>query len=257
MVHTRSVEEFRARLRELITDRGGSSEGRRTKVDIDRLHTGDGWKEALEALYASRHTVALLEVLPIGDQPHLGPPDTTIAVSSPPHVTAGRPPTPPPAPPAPLPGGGVAGRVPKGSAARPHCCCRIRPYAPRRYGPAPAVGRGASMRPLEVDHRGRRSHGFTVAVVGTGLWGRRLIPLFKVHPLVDDIALCDLDADKLAAASRDFEIARIPSLDAVLESDVDAVALVTQHWLHAGPGQAGARSGQARVLVGPRRHHRR
>ena len=76
--------------------------------------------------------------------------------------------------------------------------------------------------------------GFKVAVVGTGLWGRRLIPLFKVHPLVDDIALCDLDAAKLAAAAQEFGISKTyPSLDAVLDSDVDAVALVTQHWLHA------------------------
>jgi predicted dehydrogenase len=76
--------------------------------------------------------------------------------------------------------------------------------------------------------------GIKVAVVGTGLWGRRLVPLFKVHPLVDDIALCDLDAEKLAAASREFGISKtFPSLDAVLKSDFDAVALVTQHWLHA------------------------
>jgi predicted dehydrogenase len=76
--------------------------------------------------------------------------------------------------------------------------------------------------------------GFSIAVVGTGLWGKRLIPLFKAHPLVDDIALCDLDADKLAAASREFDIPKTyPSLDAALDSDVDAVALVTQHWLHA------------------------
>jgi len=76
--------------------------------------------------------------------------------------------------------------------------------------------------------------GFSVAVVGTGLWGRRLIPLFKVHPFVDDIALCDLDAEKLDAAARDFDITRTyPSLDVLLESDVDAVVLVTQHWLHA------------------------
>jgi predicted dehydrogenase len=66
------------------------------------------------------------------------------------------------------------------------------------------------------------------------LWGRRLIPLFKAHPLVSEIALCDLDSEKLRAASIEFEIPRtFPSLDAVLESDFDAVALVTQHWLHA------------------------
>lgn len=75
---------------------------------------------------------------------------------------------------------------------------------------------------------------FKVAVVGTGLWGRRLIPLFKVHPLVRDVALCDLDATKLAAAAAEFEVTETyPSLDAALASDVDAVALVTQHWMHA------------------------
>jgi predicted dehydrogenase len=76
--------------------------------------------------------------------------------------------------------------------------------------------------------------GIKLAVVGTGLWGRRLIPLFKVHPQVDELVLCDLDEAKLRAAANEFGVARtLPSLDAVLESDVDAVALVTQHWLHA------------------------
>lgn len=87
--------------------------------------------------------------------------------------------------------------------------------------------------------------GFTVAVVGTGLWGRRLIPLFQAHPFVDDIALCDLDADKLAAASRDFDIPRtFESLDAALASDIDAVALVTQHWLHASQAMQALAAGK-------------
>ncbi len=76
--------------------------------------------------------------------------------------------------------------------------------------------------------------GIKVVVVGAGLWGRKLIPLFKLHPLVDEIALCDLDAAKLATASREFGIPKTyPSLDAALQSDVDAIAIVTQHWLHA------------------------
>ncbi|MGH2351164.1 MAG: Gfo/Idh/MocA family protein, partial [Chloroflexota bacterium] len=78
------------------------------------------------------------------------------------------------------------------------------------------------------------SMGIRLAVVGTGLWGRRLIPLFKVHPQVDEIALCDLDPVKLQAAAQEFGIPKTyPSLDAVLDSNVDAVVLVTQHWLHA------------------------
>jgi predicted dehydrogenase len=84
------------------------------------------------------------------------------------------------------------------------------------------------------DHLSGESMGIKLAVVGTGLWGRRLIPLFKAHPMVDEIALCDLDAAKLEAAAAEFGIAKTyPSLDAVCESNVDAVALVTQHWLHA------------------------
>jgi len=77
--------------------------------------------------------------------------------------------------------------------------------------------------------------GLNLVVVGTGLWGRRLIPLFKLHPDVERIALCDLDAEKLAAASREFDIPNTySSLDAVCaDESVDAVALVTQHWLHA------------------------
>lgn len=87
--------------------------------------------------------------------------------------------------------------------------------------------------------------GIKLAVVGTGLWGKRLIPLFKLHPDVDEIALCDLDAEKLAAASREFGIPKTyPSLDAVLESDVDAVVLVTQHWLHAPQAMQVLRAGK-------------
>jgi predicted dehydrogenase len=86
-----------------------------------------------------------------------------------------------------------------------------------------------------------RSQGFGIVVavklvvVGTGLWGRRLIPLFKLHPQVSRIALCDLDPGKLAEASQEFDIPEVySSLDAVCRDEtVDAVALVTQHWLHA------------------------
>ena len=77
--------------------------------------------------------------------------------------------------------------------------------------------------------------GINLVVVGTGLWGKRLIPLFKLHPAVEQIALCDLNPEKLEAAAREFGIPRTyASLDAVCaDPAVDAVALVTQHWLHA------------------------
>ncbi|MGH2610357.1 MAG: Gfo/Idh/MocA family protein, partial [Tepidiformaceae bacterium] len=84
-----------------------------------------------------------------------------------------------------------------------------------------------------------------LVVVGTGLWGRRLIPLFRLHPLVDEIALSDIDAVKLQEASREFGIPRtFPSLEAALDSDFNAIALVTQHWLHAPQAMQALRAGK-------------
>jgi predicted dehydrogenase len=73
-----------------------------------------------------------------------------------------------------------------------------------------------------------------------------LIPLFKLHPLVDKVALCDLNAQKLQAAAREFDIPHtFPSLDAVCQDDrIDAVALVTQHWLHAPQAIQALRAGK-------------
>jgi len=76
--------------------------------------------------------------------------------------------------------------------------------------------------------------GVSVGIVGVGQFGPHFIRMFRDHPLVDRVALCDLHADRLAAAAKEFEIAETyPSLDALCASDVEAVALFTQPWLHA------------------------
>ena len=74
-----------------------------------------------------------------------------------------------------------------------------------------------------------------VGIVGTGAFAQAFIPLFKAHPLVDQVVLCDLDAEKLSRAAARFGIDDTrPSLDALCGADVDAVCLFTQNWLH-GP----------------------
>ncbi len=72
-------------------------------------------------------------------------------------------------------------------------------------------------------------------MVGVGAFAQAFIPLFKAHPLVDEIILCDLDADKLRQnADRHGVKHTSPSLDHLLAAtDVDAVAIITQPWLHA------------------------
>jgi glycosyltransferase involved in cell wall biosynthesis len=90
LVRARSVDEFRQSLKELIVDPDRRVElGERTRVDIERLHLGANWTRQLEELYQRAvSTPALLDVPAIGDTPHFGPPDTTIAMASPPRVDA-------------------------------------------------------------------------------------------------------------------------------------------------------------------------
>lgn len=77
--------------------------------------------------------------------------------------------------------------------------------------------------------------GLHVGIVGTGAFAQAFIPLFKAHPLVERVVLCDLDAEKLARSAERFEIRDTSSsLDDLCRIDVDSVCLFTQNWLH-GP----------------------
>jgi len=77
--------------------------------------------------------------------------------------------------------------------------------------------------------------GIKVGVVGAGQFAGSFIPLFKAHPDVSEVILSDSVPEKRDAAAARFDIERTsPSLDALLETGVDAVAIITQPWLH-GP----------------------
>lgn len=85
-----------------------------------------------------------------------------------------------------------------------------------------------------------------IGIVGCGSFARSFIPLFKAHPLVHAVTLCDLDADKRAAAAREWDIAdTCASLDDLCrDRSVDAVAIFTQNWLHAPQAAAALDAGK-------------
>ncbi len=84
-----------------------------------------------------------------------------------------------------------------------------------------------------------------IGILGCGAFGREFIPLFRNHPLVSSVALCDQVADKLSAAAAELGIARtFASYPAMLASDVDAVAVITQHWMHAPQAIQALRAGK-------------
>ena len=74
-----------------------------------------------------------------------------------------------------------------------------------------------------------------LGIVGTGAFAQHFITLFKAHPGVEQVILCDLDPEKLKTNAEKHELPDTSaSLEALCQTDVDAVALFTQNWLH-GP----------------------
>lgn len=74
-----------------------------------------------------------------------------------------------------------------------------------------------------------------IGICGVGSFAGNFIPLFKAHPEVENVVLCDLDEAKLSAQCARHGIPdRCASLDELCMMDVDAIAIITQHHLH-GP----------------------
>jgi predicted dehydrogenase len=87
--------------------------------------------------------------------------------------------------------------------------------------------------------------GIRVGICGVGAFADSFIPLFRAHPNVDDVILCDLDAEKLRAKSEKFGISQVcPSLDELCQTDVDAIAIFTQNWLHGPQAVQALRAGK-------------
>ncbi|PPF64779.1 oxidoreductase [Clavibacter michiganensis] len=75
----------------------------------------------------------------------------------------------------------------------------------------------------------------SLGIVGAGQFAGQFAKLFRIHPDVDRVLITDLlpeRAEELVA--REGLDGAVASFDALLESDVDAVALFTQRWTH-GP----------------------
>ncbi len=87
--------------------------------------------------------------------------------------------------------------------------------------------------------------GLRVGVCGVGSFSRHFIPLFKAHPSVREVVLCDLDEEKLASRAKEFSIEMTyRSLDDLCETDVDCIAIFTQNWLHGPQAVQALRAGK-------------
>jgi predicted dehydrogenase len=82
--------------------------------------------------------------------------------------------------------------------------------------------------------------GISVGLVGLGSFGKGFAELFKKHPLVDRVALCDREPERVSqfAKRESWKDKFNPrdayeSLDDICKTDLDALVIITQPWLHA------------------------
>ena len=82
--------------------------------------------------------------------------------------------------------------------------------------------------------------GISVGIVGLGAFGSVFADLFRCHPLVDRIGLCDLEPARIerfagsdAWGDKFSRRDAYGSLDEICASDLDSLAIFTQPWLHA------------------------
>lgn len=77
--------------------------------------------------------------------------------------------------------------------------------------------------------------GFSLGLVGTGQGAGQFAQLFAAHPLVTDVCVTDERPEQALGLVSRFGISRTyPNFEAMLASDIDAVAIFTQRWTH-GP----------------------
>jgi predicted dehydrogenase len=87
--------------------------------------------------------------------------------------------------------------------------------------------------------------GMRIGICGAGGFAGCFIPLFKAHPEVDEVILCDLKPEKLKEKCDEFGIDKTcPSLDELCQTSVDAIVIITQHHLHAPQAMQALRSGK-------------
>jgi len=82
--------------------------------------------------------------------------------------------------------------------------------------------------------------GISIGLVGLGSFGGAFADLFKRHPLVSRVGLCDREADRVKVfAEREDWADKFDPADAyetheaICKADFDALVVITQPWLHA------------------------
>jgi len=79
------------------------------------------------------------------------------------------------------------------------------------------------------------SRKLTLAFIGCGEFARSFVPLFKAHPLVEKVYVCDLRRERAESYSKDFGVEIIDTFeDALKNPSINSIAVFAERHLH-GP----------------------
>lgn len=79
-----------------------------------------------------------------------------------------------------------------------------------------------------------------IGIGGGGWFAECFIPLFQAHPGVDGVALAEVVPERRERVANEYGIKdTFEDIEQLCESDVDAIAIFTQRWMH-GPQAAHA-----------------
>lgn len=91
----------------------------------------------------------------------------------------------------------------------------------------------------------------SLGLVGLGSFGSSFVDLFAAHPLVQRVALCDREPERVAALLKRPSLHGkfnpndvYTSLDDICHSDLDALVIITQPWLHAAQAVQAMKAGK-------------
>jgi len=86
---------------------------------------------------------------------------------------------------------------------------------------------------------------FKICVIGAGQFSESFLPLFRRHPGISEVSLCEIFPERLKEIGDKYEIARrFSNFEEVMKSDVDAVAILTERHTHAPLALQAMRSGK-------------
>lgn len=84
-----------------------------------------------------------------------------------------------------------------------------------------------------------------VGVLGAGGFSCAFIPLFQAHPLVEEVCVAEIMPERLEKAGKRFGLkTTFTRAEDLLQSDVDAVAIFSQRWMHAPQAVAAMQAGK-------------